>query len=322
MKLREICEALRAELGEVAACEPEFEVTGLGSLGRAGASQMSYCDSEKNAKFIAESAAGAVLVTPALAHLVRTRAVVVGNPHLAFAILSAHFARPLIAPAPEPAQIHPTAQVSPRANIGSGVKVGARSVVMAGAFLGDDVEIGEDCVIHPNAVLYNGTKVGARCTLNANCVVGSDGFGFAHTADGRHIKIHHNGWVELENDVEIGACTTIDRGVFEPTIIRAFSKLDNLVQVGHNCEVGFGCLIVSQVGLSGSTRLGRGVVMGGQSASGGHLSIGDFAQIGARGGVTKSIPGGKQYASYPLMELREWLKFNAKLLREMGGKKA
>ncbi|MDO5046902.1 MAG: UDP-3-O-(3-hydroxymyristoyl)glucosamine N-acyltransferase, partial [Campylobacter sp.] len=133
---------------------------------------------------------------------------------------------------------------------------------------------------------------------------------------GEHIKIYHNGNVILEDFVEIGACTTIDRGVFEPTIIKRHTKIDNLVQIGHNCELGQGCLIVAQTGLAGSTKLGRNVVMGGQSGTAGHLKVGDFAQIAARGGVSKDIEGGKKYAgAYPIMELGEFFKLQAKILR-------
>ncbi len=317
MKLSEICKFVGAEFDG-----REFEVTALNSLGRASSSELSYCDSVKNAKFIAESKAGAILVTKDAAHLVKSEAVavVVENPHLAFALLSKPFSNPLFYEK-KPSFVDESATVMPNVYIGNGVKVGARSVVMAGAFLGDNVSVGDDCVIHPNAVLYNNTKVGDRCVLNANCVLGSDGFGFAHTKNGEHVKIYHNGWVELEDDVEVGACTTIDRGVFEPTVVRKFSKIDNLVQVGHNCEVGFGCLLVSQVGLAGSTKLGRNVVMGGQSGSGGHVSVGDFAQIAGRGGVSKDLEGGKSYGGHPIMELKEWMKFHAKLLREFGVKR-
>ncbi len=136
-----------------------------------------------------------------------------------------------------------------------------------------------------------------------------------------HIKIYHNGWVELEDNVEIGACTTIDRGVFEPTIVKKYSKIDNLVQIGHNCEIGFGCIIASQTGLAGSTKLGRNVVMGGQSGTAGHLKIGDFAQIAGRGAVSKDLEPGKNYAGYPIMELKEWFKLQAKFLKEFGVKR-
>ena len=130
------------------------------------------------------------------------------------------------------------------------------------------------------------------------------------------MKIYYKGNVVLEDFVEIGACTTIDRGVFESTVVKAYAKLDNLVQIGHNCEIGYGSILVSQVGLAGSTKLGRNVVMGGQSGSAGHLKVGDFAQIAARGGVSKDIAGGKKYAgAYPIMELADFFKLQAKIAR-------
>ncbi len=295
----------------------DSEISAISSLGRAKSGELSYCDGEKNAKFIADSVATAILVSPNLEHLAKDRAIICDNPHLAFAILSKHFSNPLFYPASE-AKIDKTAQIAKTAHIGSNAVIGANSIIMHGAFIGDNVKIGEECVIHPNVVIYNNSKIGDRVILNANCVIGSDGFGYAHTKDGRHIKIYHNGWVELENDVEIGSCTTIDRGVFEPTIVKAFSKIDNLVQIGHNCELGFGCIIVSQTGLAGSTILGRNVVMGGQSGTAGHLQIGDFAQIAGRGGVSKDLKAGKKYAGHPIMELSAWMKLQAKILKAFG----
>ena len=241
-----------------------------------------------------------------------TTALVCENPHLAFAIISGYYKKPLIREK-KPSQIAQNATIMPNVYIGSNVKIGEDTIIMAGAFIGDDVQIGEKCIIHPNVVIYNDTKIGNRCHLLANCVIGSDGFGYAHTKDGRHIKIYHNGNVVLEDDVEIGACTTIDRAVFETTNIKKCTKIDNLVQIGHNCILGENCLIVSQTGLAGSTTLGRNVVMGGQSGSGGHVSVGDFAQIAARGGVSKNLPGGKTYSGHPILELKDWLKLNAKI---------
>ena len=176
-------------------------------------------------------------------------------------------------------------------------------------------------MIHANAVIYNDTIIGERCVIHANAVIGSDGFGYAHTKTGEHVKIYHNGNVVLQDEVEIGACTTIDRAVFGSTIVKRGSKIDNLVQIGHNCELGQNCLIVSQVGLAGSTTLGRNVVMGGQSGSGGHVSVGDFAQIAARGGISKDLTGGKNYAGHPIMELSEWFKLQAKIVRFFKDKK-
>ncbi|QKG29336.1 UDP-3-O-(3-hydroxymyristoyl)glucosamine N-acyltransferase [Campylobacter sp. RM16187] len=313
MKLSEIYEILELKFeGE------EREITALNSLANAKNSELSYCDGEKNAKFIANSKAGAILVGENLKEFVpaNMHAIVVENAHLAFAILSKFFAKELFASSPKEAQISPSAKVMQNVYIGSGVTVGEGSVLMPGVFLGDNVKIGKNCILHPNVVVYNDCVIGDECHINANAVIGSDGYGYAHTKTGEHIKIYHNGNVILEDFVEIGACTTIDRGVFEPTIIKRHTKIDNLVQIGHNCELGQGCLIVAQTGLAGSSKLGRNVVMGGQSGTTGHLKVGDFAQIAARGGVSKSIEGGKKYAgAYPILELGEFFKMQAKILR-------
>ncbi|ANE36035.1 UDP-3-O-(R-3-hydroxymyristoyl)-glucosamine N-acyltransferase [Campylobacter iguaniorum] len=315
MKLSEIYGILNLEFsGE------DIEIQALNSLGRANENELSYCDSSKNAKFIEDSKAGAVLVTEQMANLVKSKAIVVENPHLAFAILSKPFSKPLFYEVAE-SVIDESATIMPNVHIGSNVKIGKNTVVMAGAYVGDNVVIGDECIIHPNVVIYNDCKIGNECHINANAVIGSDGFGYAHTKMGEHIKIYHNGWVELEDNVEIGACTTIDRGVFEPTIVKTHSKIDNLVQIGHNCELGFGCIIVAQVGLAGSSKLGRNVIMGGQSATAGHLSIGDFAKVAGRGGVTKDIEGKEDYAGYPVMKLKEWFKLQAKMLKVFGIKR-
>ncbi|RUT51195.1 UDP-3-O-(3-hydroxymyristoyl)glucosamine N-acyltransferase [Campylobacter fetus] len=315
MRLSEIYKILNLEF-----VGADMEISALNSLGRANVNELSYCDSEKNSKFIDESRAGAILVTSNFANLVKSRAVIVENPHLAFAILSKTFSKPLFYPK-SPAVIDESVTIMPNVYIGNNVKIESRSIIMAGAYIGDNVIIGQDCIIHPNVVIYNDCKIGNECHINANAVIGSDGFGYAHTKTGEHIKIYHNGWVELEDNVEIGACTTIDRGVFEPTIVKKYSKIDNLVQIGHNCEIGFGCIIVSQTGLAGSTKLGRNVVMGGQSGTAGHLKIGDFAQIAGRGAVSKDLEPGKNYAGYPIMELKEWFKLQAKFLKEFGVKR-
>nr|MBP3723995.1 UDP-3-O-(3-hydroxymyristoyl)glucosamine N-acyltransferase [Campylobacter sp.] len=315
MKLSKIYEILWLEFSG-----DDIEITAINSLQHANETQLSYCDSEKNAHLIQNSKAAVILVTQQMANLVKTKAIIVENPHLAFAILSKHFSNPLFYPKTEP-QINSSATIMPNVYIGSNVKIGANSVIMAGAYIGDNVEIGNDCVLHPNVVIYNNSKIGNNCVLNANCVIGSDGFGFAHTKTGEHIKIYHNGWVEIGNHVEIGACSTIDRGVFDPTIIEDYAKIDNLVQVAHNCKVGYGTILVSQVGLAGSTKIGRNVVMGGQAGTAGHLEIGDFAQIAARGGVSKNLQGGKKYAGYPIMELNDFFKMTAKMLKTFGIKR-
>ena len=154
-----------------------------------------------------------------------------------------------------------------------------------------------------------------NCILQAGVIVGSDGFGYAHTQTGEHIKIHHSGNVVLEEDVELGANVTVDRAVFGSTIVGKNTKIDNLVQIAHNCELGESCIMVSQSGLAGSTTLGRNVIMGGQSATAGHLKIGDFAVVAGRGGVNKSIEGGKTYGGFPLMLQKDWLKVQLRMIK-------
>lgn len=315
MKLSKIAEILNIELGGA-----DAEITAINSLQNARQSELSYCDSDKNEKFLSTTKAAAVLVKCGTAVPNGVRALECENPHLAFAILSAHFAKPLIRSG-APAKIAASAQIGQNVHIGINSTIGEDCVILSGAYIGDDVHIGSGCVIHANAVIYNDAIIGERCIIHANAVIGSDGFGYAHTKTGEHVKIYHNGNVVLQDEVEIGACTTIDRAVFGSTIVKRGSKIDNLVQIGHNCELGQNCLIVSQVGLAGSTTLGRNVVMGGQSGSGGHVSVGDFAQIAARGGISKDLAGGKNYAGHPIMELGEWFKLQAKIVRFFKDKK-
>lgn len=308
MKLSEIAEFLSLEYkGE------DVEISALNSLNNANFSELTYCDGKKNAKDIANTGAGAILVSKEYENLVPkdTKVLVSPNPHLSFAYISKLFAKPLIAKK-KANQIAQSATIMPNVYIGNGVKIGENVIIMAGAYIGDNVSIGDFTLIHPNVVIYNDTQIGKKCHLLANCVIGSDGFGYAHNDVGEHYKIYHNGNVILEDSVEIGACTTIDRAVFDSTIIKAGTKVDNLVQIGHNCKVGQNCLIVSQTGLSGSSELGKNVVMGGQSATSGHLKIGDFATIAARGAAVKDMEGGQIYGGAPAMPQRDWLKLQAK----------
>ncbi|EAH8152174.1 UDP-3-O-(3-hydroxymyristoyl)glucosamine N-acyltransferase [Campylobacter lari] len=311
MKISEIAKFLGIEYyGD------DIEITALNSLNNASFSELSYCDGEKNSKKIASSGAGAILVSKEFENLVSKDCVklVVDNPHLSFALLSKLFAKPLISSEKKQSNIAKSAKIMPNVYIGENVQIADHVVIMAGAYIGDNVSIGEYTIIHPNAVIYNDTKIGKKCHLLANCVIGSDGFGYAHTKNGEHYKIYHNGNVILEDFVEVGACTTIDRAVFESTIIKQGTKIDNLVQVGHNCEIGENCLIVAQSGISGSSILGKNVTMGGQSATSGHLEIGDFATIAARGGVTKNLEGARVYGGFPIMLQKDWLKFQAKII--------
>ncbi|HEA8067272.1 TPA: UDP-3-O-(3-hydroxymyristoyl)glucosamine N-acyltransferase [Campylobacter jejuni] len=311
MKLSEIAEFLSLEYkGE------DIEISALNSLLKANFTELTYCDGEKNTKDIPHTGAAAILVSKEYENLVPkdTKALITQSPHLSFAFLSKFFAKPLISTAKEKVQnIAKSARIMPNVYIGDNVNIGENVIIMAGAYIGDNVSIGDESIIHPNVVIYNDTKIGKKCHLLANCVIGSDGFGYAHNKNGEHYKIYHNGNVVLEDFVEVGACTTIDRAVFDSTIIKAGTKVDNLVQIGHNCNIGQNCIIVAQTGISGSSELGRNVIMGGQSATSGHLKIGDFSTIAARGGVSKNLEGGRVYGGFPIMLQKDWLKLQAKI---------
>jgi UDP-3-O-[3-hydroxymyristoyl] glucosamine N-acyltransferase len=205
--------------------------------------------------------------------------------------------------------------IDKRVRFGNNVTLGDHVTVMAGVYVGDNVTIGSHTILYPNVTLYHDTSIGSHCIIHAGTVMGCDGYGFAHTKLGEHIKIYQNGNVIVEDNVEIGANCTIDRAVFGSTIIRSGTKLDNLIQVAHNCDIGEHTLCAAQVGLAGSTTLERNVVMGGQSATAGHLRIGAFSTVAGKGGVTKSLEGGKTYAGFPAVEIKLWRKMQAALMR-------
>ncbi|MDR1285241.1 MAG: UDP-3-O-(3-hydroxymyristoyl)glucosamine N-acyltransferase [Campylobacteraceae bacterium] len=311
MRLSDICEKLaRDYVGE------DREISGFQAIQDASSEHIVYLENEKFLNVFKNTKAGAAIVLEKHREFVPENCSIIisQNPHLDMALLSELFAAKIIGSTSKPPQIDSSAIIMPNAYVGNGAVIKANVTVMAGAYIGENVVVEEGTIIYPNAVVYNNCVIGKKCHLLANCVIGSDGFGYAHTKEGVHVKIYHLGNVILEDDVEIGACTTIDRAVFGSTVIKKGTKIDNLVQIGHNCELGEHCIIVSQTGLAGSSILGRNVVMGGQSATGGHIKIGDFTTIGGRGGVSKNIDGGKVYAGFPLMLHKDWLKMQMKLL--------
>lgn len=295
----------------------DFEIKSLNTLEDAQGNDIVYVDQDKYLSKLPECKAGAVLIHQKHQDKVpkHIQSIVVSNPHLAFAYLSSFFANQFFADVGSEAEVAQSAKVMEKVYLGKNVKIGERSVLMPGVVVGDNVEIGEDCILYPNVVIYSYTQIGNRVAIHSGSVVGSDGFGYAHTQDGKHIKIFHNGNVVLEDDVEIGANCTIDRAVFGETRIKTGTKIDNLVQIGHNCMIGEHSIIVSQVGLAGSTTTGRNVVFGGQAGTGGHIHIGDFTQIAGRGAVGKNLPPHTKWGGHPLMELDEWMKFYVGLRR-------
>ncbi len=192
------------------------------------------------------------------------------------------------------------------AYIGRGVKLGKNVKIYPQAYIGDGVTIGDDTVIYAGARIYYGSKIGARCVIHAGAVIGSDGFGFAPDANGVYHKIEQLGIVEIADDVEIGANTTIDRSVMGRTYIDHGVKLDNLIQIAHNVEIGHDTVMASQVGIAGSTRIGSNCMFGGQVGVAGHISVGNNVEIGAQSGIPNSVPDGSRIIGSPAVPAMEF----------------
>ncbi len=313
MDLKEIAKILKCDFsGE------NFEVTKMNTLRDAKKSEISFVANSKYIKEIQDSNAGAIIVDKSTKEFVSkdTIALVVDNPYWEMATLSKYFAPPIEDETLAEPKIGKGSVVSPKAEIAKGALIGENCTIMAHVYIGANSVIGNNTIIYPSVSIYRDCRVGSNCIIHANTTIGSDGFGFATNKMGEHRKIYQNGNVVIEDDVEIGSSTTIDRAVFGTTLIKYGVRIDNLVQVGHNCVIGEHSVLVAQAGISGSTTMGRNVVMGGQSATAGHLNIAPFTTMAARSGVTKSInQSGLTFAGFPLMEHKLWLKLQAKIAR-------
>ncbi|MEZ6853893.1 UDP-3-O-(3-hydroxymyristoyl)glucosamine N-acyltransferase [Halodesulfovibrio aestuarii] len=286
----------------------DLEITGVNTLDDALETELSFLANPKYASKLAETNAGAVVCTADQVVNVQ-RALISENPYFDFARCVAMFAKPQgeMKGISELAFIDPTAIIAdnvtvyPHVFVGPRATIGSGTVLFPGCYVGEDSTVGSDCILYPNVVLMAETTLGDDCIIHAGVVLGGDGFGFAPTEFGVQ-KIPQIGNVTIGNDVEIGANTTIDRAVLGSTSVGDATKIDNLVMLGHNVEMGSNCLIVSQVGISGSTKVGNGVVMAGQAGIAGHLTIGDGATVGPKTGVGKDIPAGVTMAGMPAME--------------------
>ena len=292
----------------------DIDIDGIHTLSEASTSQLSFFTDSKYTSQLADTKAAAVLIDEKYADLLpsTTIALITDEAYLKLALASKFFAHKLVTKGGHPA-LGEGCDIDKRVRFGNNVTLGDNVTVMAGCYVGDNVTVGSGTLLHPNVTLYHHTQIGAECIIHSGTVIGCDGYGFAHTKLGEHVKIYQNGNVVVEDSVEIGANCAIDRAVFGTTYIRKGTKLDNLIQIAHNCDVGEHTLCAAQVGLAGSTTLGRNVVMGGQSATAGHLEIGDFATIAGKGGVTKSLEGGKTYAGFPAIDHKMWLRLQAKI---------
>lgn len=297
----------------------DLQLTGVRPLEDAGPEHLSFYHNRKYLTAAQNSRAGALLLADP--QLFPGRNLLVHRePYWALAKILEFFYPPK---RPEPG-VHPQAVVAPSARLGARVSVGPFAVIGEGAVLGDGVvvgplcvvgegcQIGEETILHPGVILEPGCQVGARCILQAGVVVGADGFGFA-TSQGKHYKVPQVGRVVIEDEVELGANVCVDRATLGETRIGRGTKVDNLVQIGHNVVIGEGCLLVAQTGIAGSSKLGRGVILAGQAGVTGHITIGDGAIITAKAGAMEDVPPGAMVSGMPARAHRQWLEAQARL---------
>jgi UDP-3-O-[3-hydroxymyristoyl] glucosamine N-acyltransferase len=314
MYLTKTVQELAEYLGGTVRGDGTCRINGLAPLDAAGPDKVTFLANPKYASKVAETGAGAVLMTPGSESFGRT-VIELANPYLAFAkLLSLFYVQP-----------RSPMGIMPEACIGTGVSLGEDISLYPGAVVGDNVTIGDRCVIFPGAVLYDGVTVGdgtvihanavirERCRVGKNCVIqpgaviGSDGFGYAPDGSS-YYPIPQIGIVVLEDNVEIGANTCIDRAALDVTLIKRGTKIDNLVQIAHNCQVGEDTMLCSQVGISGSAKIGNHVTLTGQVGVAGHLTIGDNVMVGAKSGVPSSLEANAGYSGIPALPHKQWLK--------------
>jgi UDP-3-O-[3-hydroxymyristoyl] glucosamine N-acyltransferase len=290
-------------------------IEGVLPLAEADSRHISFLSNPKYSAQLETTRAAAILVAEDLSGE-DARWIRVANPYIAMAQVVARF----FAARPVPEGISPHAAIAGSAKLGANVAVGAFTSIGDNVIVGDGVilypnvtiepgsVIGEKTIVYPHVSIYHGTRIGRRCIIHSGVVIGSDGYGFATDATGTHHKIPQVGTVRIEDDVEIGAGTTIDRAALGETVIGEGTKIDNLVQIGHNVKIGKRCLLVAQVGIAGSTELGEDVQVGGQSGFAGHLKIGHRARVYSKSAVFADVPEGVWVRGIPAVSQREYVR--------------
>jgi UDP-3-O-[3-hydroxymyristoyl] glucosamine N-acyltransferase len=319
MRLADIIARLGGEL-RAQAGQDEQPITRIAPLETAKAGEIAFLSNPKYQAQLATTRASAVILAPAMADACPVPAIVSPDPYLYFARL-AQLLSPKI---PAPVGIHPSATVMSElpghvsvgagAYIGANVRIGDGTVVGANAVVGSGVTIGPGCRLYPHSTIYYGCRIGARVIVHAGAVIGADGFGFAREKDGSWVKIPQTGIVVVGDDVEIGACTTIDRGALADTVIGNGVKLDNQIQIAHNVSIGMHTAIAGCVAIAGSTAIGSRCTIGGATNIVGHLTIADDVHISAGTFISKSLhKSGAYTGTVPSMEHADWLKNFARL---------
>ncbi len=308
--------SLQFKLGELADIvggkvegDAEVEIDGVAGIREARAGQITFLANPKYEEFLDTTGASAVIGPPDMK--INKPLIRIENPYFAYLKVLNLFAEQLTVKYPR--EVHDQAVVDDSAVLGNnvavgpfcqicaGARIGDNTTILAGVFVGVDVQIGADCLVYPMVTIREGSRLGDRVILQPGVVIGADGFGFAKDGQTHH-KVPQIGRVIIEDDVEIGANSTVDRATTEETRVKRGSKIDNLVQVAHNVVVGEDNIIAAQVGISGSTELGKNVVLGGQAGLAGHITVGDDAMVGGGAGVTKSVPPNTVVSGYPARE--------------------
>jgi UDP-3-O-[3-hydroxymyristoyl] glucosamine N-acyltransferase len=316
VKLKELAESLGAKLHG----DGSVEITGISGIREAKPGDLTFLAHPKYDPYLLTTQASAVIMASVRGGS-RLPVLECSDPYAAFQKALALFgaARPAVSPG-----IHPTAVLGPGGQVGRDVSIGAyvvvgervrlgdRVAILPGCVIASDVEIGDDCFLFPRVVVREGTVLGKRVMIHSGAVIGDDGFGFKRVGD-VITKIPQVGNVEIEDDVEVGANATIDRATAGTTRIGRGTRIDNLVMIAHNVQIGEQTILCAQVGISGSTVVGSHVTMAGQVGLVGHIEIGDRVQVGAQGGVTKSVPDGTSVSGYPAMPHQQARKIYASM---------
>lgn len=308
---------LAAFLGGTVAGDGTVEITGVRGIEEAGTGDITFIANPKYRRFLETTAASAVIVPPDIGKSSKNL-LIIEKPYVALARLLPLFYReePDHTGVSAKAHVDPGARIAadvtiyPGAFVGRGAVIARGAVIHPGVSIGNHVHIGEDSVLYPNVTVYRRCTIGRRVILHAGVVVGSDGFGFASPGTD-NIKVSQVGTVQIDDDCEIGANCTIDRGALGRTWIQRGVKMDNLVQIGHNVVVGENAIIVAQVGISGSSKLGKGVLVGGQAGVAGHITIGDHAMVAAKTGIHRDVAAHQIVSGFVQMPHEEFLRVNS-----------
>jgi UDP-3-O-[3-hydroxymyristoyl] glucosamine N-acyltransferase len=309
--------------GEILRGDPGRVFHGFAALDLAAADDIGFFGNERYADQLAATQAGAVLLGDANASAPESTALVrVDNPIIAFDLIVRRYG---VAKPEFVAGVHSTAvigegvvfdaekvSIAAHVVVGAGAKIGDGTRIGPGTSIGESVHVGGDCEISANVSIREGSVVGERVILHSGAVIGADGYGFEHI-DGRHQKIEQLGIVRIDDDVEVGANTSIDRARFGETVIGEGTKIDNQVQIGHNVKIGKHCLIVAQVGIAGSTVVGDYVTLAARAGIGGHLKLGDRSTVGGKAGLISNLPEGETWFGYPAKPMKEDLRMQMRL---------